>query len=498
MNINAVIKKVLKSDNFSEIIEFITKNYPKRIFLIQDKITLSFEEFNFKINQACNFLKKNKIKNNSVVTLYLHNSIEFIILYFACIRFGAIVSPIPFGLSNDQIKYYLKVSKSNLLISNQRLKLKTSQIIFKDYENFDLNLKKFEKIFISNKIKKNKICVYYFSSGTTDKPKLIKYSNFAMVSCQKLLFKSNFLEPFSNHMCILPLGHTASLRYTIKQAIIGVGKVYLYKNFWTIKDIFWKEIVKKKINFIGVVPSIIQTIFYLYKNKKIMNNYIKFFGCGSSILSKELQEDFKKKFNIILKNIYGMSEIGIATMDNLAKKNLYGSIGKPLNGVKIKLLGPNNKFVKKENIVGEICVKTPAIFSGYIGVKKINNNKLYYKNYFRTGDLAVFKNGSIFFTDRSKDIVIKGGVNISPHEVDSCLQKNPKIFEAATIGIKSDFYGETLKSFIVLKKNKKITVLELKNYCNKRLGNIRTPEIFEFVNKFPKTASGKILKRKLK
>ena len=146
--------------------------------------------------------------------------------------------------------------------------------------------------------------------------------------------------------------------------------------------------------------------------------------------------------------------------------------------------------------MGEICVKTPAIFSGYIEKNK-KKKTLFFKNYFKTGDLAIFKKGSIFFIDRSKDIVIKGGVNISPNEIDSCLQKHPNILETTTIGVESTFYGETLKSFIVLKKNKKISNFELKKFCNTRLGKIRTPDIFEFIDKLPKTASGKILKRKL-
>lgn len=496
MRINRVIECALKKNNFSEIIEFIAKKYPKNKFLIHEKKTLTFEEFNLKINQTCNYFKKNKLNKNDIVALYLQNSIEFIILYFACIRYGAIASPIPYGLSDNQISYYLNISKSNLLISSQKIKLKKKQVNFKNFAEFNSTVSQFEKYFHKTKFNKNKIGVYYFSSGTTDRPKLIKYSNFAMVSCQKLLFKTNFLNPFSKHMCILPLGHTASLRYTIKQAIVGVGTVYLYKNFWSIKDIFWNEIKKKNINFIGVVPSIIQTIFHLYKNRRIKTNNLKFLGCGSSILSKDMQKKFKKKFNIIIKNIYGMSEIGIASMDNIKNNNLYGSIGEPLSGVKVKLLSTKKKFINKENTMGEICVKTPAIFSGYIEKNK-KKKTLFFKNYFKTGDLAIFKKGSIFFIDRSKDIVIKGGVNISPNEIDSCLQKHPNILETTTIGVESTFYGEKLKSFIVLKKNKKISNFELKKFCNTRLGKIRTPDIFEFIDKLPKTASGKILKRKL-
>ncbi len=356
----------------------------------------------------------------------------------------------------------------------------------------------FDTTFSPPKILGKNICVYYFSSGTTANPKLIKYSNQAMISCQKILFKSKFLKPFSIHMCILPLGHTASLRYTIKNAIIGVGKIYLYKNFWSIKKTFWKKIIKNKINFIGVVPTILKTIFTLYKIRKNTIKSLNFFGCGSSILTEDLQKNFEKKFKSTIRNIYGMSEIGVATVDDTKKYNIYGTIGKPLKGVKIKLINKNNKFIKKENLEGEICVKTPAIFSGYKGLKK-NTCKFTVKNrYFKTGDLAIYQNSNLKFVDRSKDIIIKGGVNIAPQEIDECLQKNGNVYQSATIGVNDEFYGEDIKSFVILKKNKNIRELSLIKYCIKNLGKMRSPSKIEFVKDLPKTSSGKILKRLLK
>ena len=316
-----------------------------------------------------------------------------------------------------------------------------------------------------------------------------------MVQCQKLLNKSNFLPKFSNHMSFLPLGHTASMRYSIKNAIVNVGTVFLYKNYWSIKDYFWKEIKKKNINFIGVVPTILQAIYInSSKIKKIQS--LKFFGCGSSILSKELQIKFEKKFHTKIANIYGMSEIGVASLDNTnSKKRKIGSIGENLKGVKIKLFKNKNKVVS-DNTIGEIGIKTPAIFSGYIPNKKINflNNK----GYFMSGDLAVKKDKHFFFIDRSKDLIIKGGVNISPQEIDDCLNSNNKVFESASISKQDNFFGEDIKSYVVLKNGYKAKKSELMNFCKKKIGQYKTPSEIVFVKQLPKTASGKILKRLLK
>ena len=130
--------------------------------------------------------------------------------------------------------------------------------------------------------------------------------------------------------------------------------------------------------------------------------------------------------------------------------------------------------------------------------KKKNKDKDFIYSYFKTGDLAKYDNGNIRFVDRSKDIIIKGGVNISPQEIDECLQKNKRVYESATIGIYDRFYGENIKSFVVLKKEKKITSQKLYKFCVKNLGEFRSPSKIEFVDNLPKTLSGKILKRDLR
>lgn len=489
------IEQVHRKKNFSDAINFISEKFPNKTFLIFENIKITFKEFNFLINKTCNYFKNQNIKEKDIISICLKNSIESIIIYFSCIRYGVICSPIPYGVSEDSLKHFLKLSKSKFVFSNQKISNKNfNNIILNDYNDFLKKIGNCKDYFKNKKINGDNTAVYYFSSGTTAKPKLIKYSHNAMIACQKILFESNYLNPFSIHMCLLPLGHTASLRYSIKNAIMNAGKVYLYKNFWEVKDSFWKEIKNKKINFVGVVPTIIQTLLYSHGKKKLKPKYLNFIGCGSSILSEELQKKFEKKFKIPIANIYGMSEIGVATIENNKINKEKGTIGKPLKKVNIKLFDKKNFLVNKDNVSGEICIKSPALFSGYIPKNKMKKNN-FIKKYFRTGDLALWKDGNLKFLDRSKDIIIKGGVNIAPQEVDKCLQENINVSESATIGIKDNFFGEKILSYVVLKKYSKIKKSELLKYCENKIGKFRTPENIIFKNKLPKTASGKVIKR---
>lgn len=490
-------KEIKTKKNFSDILETVSFFYPDKIFLVENNNHFSFKKFNQMVDNCCGYFFNQKLKSNDVVSLLLPNSLEFIILYFACIRYGIIVNPLPYSSNNASIKHSLNISKSKIIFSDRKILKNTSinNIIINNLNLFLINIKKYNFYKSKKKINNKKIAAYYFSSGTTSLPKLISYSHQAMVQCQKLLNNSNFLPKFSNHMCILPLGHTAAMRYSIKNSIINVGKVFLYKNYWSIKDSFWKEIKKNKINFIGCVPTILQAIYInSSKQKKIPS--LKFFGCGSSTLSKNFQIQFEKKFKTKISNIYGMSEIGVASFENpYKKKRKIGSIGQPLLGIKMVLF-KNKKIITSNNVIGEIGIKTPAIFSGYITSKK--NKLLKIKEFFMTGDLAIKKNKYFYFIDRSKDIIIKGGVNISPQEIDDCIISYNKVSESATIAIKDSFFGENIKSYVVLKYGYAKKKIDIINFCKKKLGNYKAPLEVVFVKELPKTPSGKIIKRLLK
>ena len=192
--------------------------------------------------------------------------------------------------------------------------------------------------------------------------------------------------------------------------------------------------------------------------------------------------------------MYGLSEIGSSHFEN-PKKRRVGSIGKPLDIYDFKILNKNNRFCK-DGEIGELVVKGKGLFNGYYKNLKLTK-KNFYKDYFKTGDIC-FKDadGYYYYVDRKKDLIIKGGVNILPSEIDEAILKSDKnILECATVGVKDSFYGEIIKSYIILKKQNKFLISKLKNTLIKKLGHLKSPDIIKLKKKFPKTASGKIIKR---
>lgn len=495
-----ILNLIKNCKDISQTITITAKRVPKKNFIVNGNNKINFKDFDNLLNFCCEYFANIGLKKRDIISIKIKNSVEFLILYFACIRAKIIVNPIPNTVSDYEAVTKFYYLNSKFLFVDDTFSIKKKNIIFIN-KNFNNSFIKFLKSKCDTskqynvKYNPKKTAVLYYSSGTTSNPKVIEYSYYSMLELQKSIIRSKFTSSETNHLCVLPFGHTSVLRYSIKQAAILGSTIYIYDNFWNIKNNFWKIIINKNINFVQLVPTLIISLLNLkkimIKNKKI------FIGCGSAVLSKEVQKEFENKFCVKLLNLYGLSEIGASHFENLYYRKA-GSIGKPLDIYKAKIINSKKKNCRI-NEAGELIVKSRALFNGYYKNKKLTS-KSFYKNYFLTGDICKKdKDGFYYYIDRKKDLIIKGGVNILPSEIDEqILSYSKNILEVATIGEKSQFYGEIIKSFIVLKRNKKNFIFNLKNFLLKRLGYLKCPDIIKVIKKFPKTPSGKIIKRLLK
>jgi len=248
-----------------------------------------------------------------------------------------------------------------------------------------------------------------------------------------------------------------------------------------------------------VVPTILYSILNMYKNT---NGYdvssMKFVGCGSSPLQKSIQIEFEKRFNLKVGNLYGLSETGPTHIDYpLSSDWKPGSVGVALDVNDVKIFDENDNELDI-NEIGEIVIKGPNVFIGYF-----KNNYLYRKSirndYFHTGDIGyIDERNHLFYIDRIKDLIIKGGTNIAPGEIDECFLLHPSVKESITIGIPDKMFGEEIKTYIVLKDGCSININELMSHCQKYLPLLKIPKDIETIKHIPKTHSGKLLRKKLR
>lgn len=269
----------------------------------------------------------------------------------------------------------------------------------------------------------------------------------------------------------------------------------IFKNFWEIKNKFWNIIDKYNVNYVQLVPSIVISLIAI-KTKNFKKRKIKF-GCGSDKIDFKVKKFFEKKFKTKLFNLYGLSEIGASHFQN-KNNDEENSIGAPLDIYKCKIFKKKNEIVQN-NKIGELGVKGIALFNGYYKNKILTKNSFNKFGYFLTGDLcSKDNNNNFFYHGRKKDLIIKGGVNINPNEIDEAVKEySPLIERSATIGQEDVFLGQKIKTFLKL-KNKKISINLLNKYLLKKLGQLKKPDEVVIIEKFPTTSTGKVIKRFLK
>ena len=507
---NIALSEILQRfPTFSEILDYTSKKHPDQNFLITEHETWTYSEFNKLVNQCCYYLREQGVLPGEILSAVLRNSLDYLVLYFACIRSRILFNPFPFHVHANEIQAKVESINGKILVCHNDhfegfTQTNASLINFDDIAGkpFMKVINDFEIIdFPSPQLDdKDHTAILYYSSGTTGNPKLIEYTHRSMVMSQASMVRAGYVNPSEKHLCVLPLGHTAALRHTIKPCICTGSTVYLYESFWKIKNNIWDIVEQNEINFFNIVPTILVATMNIPYPKFSQDQVrtMKFIACSSSFLSRKQQLEFQERFGIPVSNLYGCSEIGAAFFDNPLESGWTpGSVGKPFDVFKAAIFN-EKKEILKQGATGEIGVSGSGVLKGYLNNPNAFEASMH-QGYFMTGDLGyVDDDGSFHYVDRKKDIIIKGGVNISPSQIDELLQTHPSVKEVATVGKLDPFMGEVIKSFIILMENSTVDKKELLLFCEGELGDFKTPSEIQFVESLPKGPSGKILKRKLR
>jgi len=277
------------------------------------------------------------------------------------------------------------------------------------------------------------------------------------------------------------------------------AKIVLYESFWKIRKIIWEYVKKYNVTYMEVVPSVLFSILNTpYKDYKRGNlKFFKYIGCGSAPLPYEIQTSIQEKFRLKVANLYGLSETGPTHFDNPLEDGWKpGSLGYPLDVNTVKIFKDDGTEASKGD-VGEIGIKGQNVFVAYY--KNIKHYRsVFCDGYFMTGDLGYeAENGKLFFSDRKKDLIIKGGVNIFPGEIDEVVFSHKMVKEAATIGIPDPYLGTRIKTYIVLKEGGLFDENDIRQFCLNKLGDFKCSDEFELIDEIPKGPSGKLLRRSL-
>lgn len=473
----------------------IIKNNSERVF-INDAInenSYTYNDIHILSLKMISIFNKYGLSVGDRVSIVTENSIEAVIVYFAALYYGITIIPISSKLTENEASYILENSKSKYLIVTSlayekqyyKHNIKNIKIKLSDVNN---------ESYIENKpffnIDKNEESLIIYSSGTTGRPKAIVHSFFNLARNASLFNNKMDIGNTNVFFNFLNLTYLGGYYNLLMLPFMAEGRVVLFKQFdLSLISKIPKLIEEYKVNTLWLVPAIASILVKFDRlndeTKSIYNKFIDLCLIGTAPLSQRLKMDFENKYNLKLYQNYGLSETLFISVDTISEDdcNIVGDI---LEDIEIKVL---------DN--GEILVKTPYMMHGYLDEDIMKSS--FEQEWFKTGDIGIVKDNKLIFNERKKDIIIRGGENISPKEIENTIQKLDFVDDVVVIGVEHDIYGEDIIAFIIsIGDTKNECLHEVRQICEDELSSNKIPSNFIFVDSFPRTDSGKIDKKQLR
>ncbi|WP_110929034.1 fatty acid--CoA ligase family protein [Bacillus massiliglaciei] len=464
-------------------------------------------------------LHKLGIKKGDHVALLLGNSPHFIISMYGALRAGATVIPINPIYTSDEIRYIINNGDVKIVIAIDKLMPVFNQLdpvltSVQQYiicetgdgngslESLSKKMKSFTSLISSGTadfqgpvLDEEDVALILYTSGTTGKPKG------AMLTQKNLFSNASDIGAYvkingdDRVITALPMFHVFSLTVVLNAPLLAGATLLIVPHF-SPKEIF-RLIKKYEATVFAGVPTMYNYLYQYAEGTASDLKSLRLCLSGGSAMPVALLNSFEQKFNVRLSEGYGLSEASPVTCFNpLDRPRKAGSIGTSILNVENKVVNPLGEELPPGE-VGELIVRGPNVMKGYYKMPEETAAALK-DGWLYTGDLARMDDeGYFFIVDRKKELIIVGGYNVYPREVEEVLYAHPQIVEAAAVGVPDPALGETVHCFIVRKEGS-LTEEEVIAYCTEHLAKYKVPSFIEFLDELPKNTTGKILRRSLK
>ncbi len=517
-------------DNLSIVLENSARKYADREAVVLGDTRLTYAQVNGAANQVANLLVSRGIEPGDKVALSCANLPYFPIVYFGILKAGAVVVPLNVLLKGREVAYHLADSEAKAYFCFQGTpELPIGQAGHEGFTQTD-GCEQFFMItvdpaaaspidgtetlgqamagqaptFESVAIGDEDTAVILYTSGTTGQPKGAELRHRNMLSnalAGKGIFGADEEKP-DTFLCVLPLFHSFGQTVIQNAGFAFGGTVVMLPRFEA--DAALKVMAKEKVTFFAGVPTMYWGLLGALDDSGIdvlaLAANLRIAAAGGSALPVEVHREFQKRFSVTILEGYGLSETSpVASFSPYGEEPRVGSIGVPIPGVEMKLLQPDSwdEVEDGPDAIGEIAIKGPNIMKGYYNRPDATNDAIQ-DGWFRSGDLGKRDaDGWYYIVDRSKDMIIRGGFNVYPREIEEVLMAHEDVSLAAVIGVPHESHGEEIKAFIVRNADATVTEDELVAWGKEQMAAYKYPREVVFVDAMPMTATGKILKREL-
>jgi long-chain acyl-CoA synthetase len=490
-------------ENLATILTETAAQHGDRTAFKLDDVELSYAVLDQSSARIATLLEAKGLQPGGRVGLMLPNVPYFPAIYYAILRAGGVVVPMNVLLKQREVAFFLRDSGAELLLAWHGFAEGAEQ--GSDEAGAECILVRpgdFEKMVLEHEpdgdvagSAADDTAVILYTSGTTGTPKgaELTHSNLRMNCTVAARTLGNF-GPEDVLLGALPLFHSFGQTCTMNGAVLSGACVTMLPRFDPEKAL--KIIERDRVTVFQGVPTMYNAMLHAEAADAVDTSSLRVCNSDGAAIPVELIRGFEEKFDCAILEGYGLSETSpVASFNHPDRERKPGSIGTPIEGVEMQVWDDQAKEVAQGE-VGEIVIRGHNIMKGYWNRPDATEDALTKDGWFHTGDMArVDEDGYFFIVDRKKDLIIRGGYNVYPREIEEVLYEHPAVQEAAVVAVPDDALGEEVGAAVVLCKGESLDAGELRTWIREQVAAYKYPRKIWFVDELPKGPTGKILKR---
>ncbi|MBU2548708.1 MAG: long-chain-fatty-acid--CoA ligase [Proteobacteria bacterium] len=503
-------------DNLRELCEWRTRLTPDDVFMSFYGDHISFRQLDRRANQTAHALLGLGVKKGDVVNIHLFNRPEHFICCMAAFKIGAVACPVNSQFTPKELSYQVNDSRGVVLVTESSLaevssavrdELGTIRQVLEIGDDVRPEHLDFHEATADEKagpasidIESGDEAVIIYTSGTTGRPKgaVLTHGNFVYMvkAVHQALFGSQAESERLVMLVCLPMFHVNPLMHNL-MALDAGHRIVLMRKF-SVRE-FGPLVETERPTYFFGVPKMYKVLLEARDTVRTHDlGSLTFGGCGAAPMPAETIFEFEKAFGFELLEGYGLTECTFAsTIHRRGGVKKIGSVGQAMEGQEVLIVDPDGNPVGA-NETGEIIIGGPGVMKAYFG-KAAETNEVLRDGWLHTGDIGrVDDDGFYYIVDRIKDMIIKGGENIYPKEIEDVISELPEVHDVGVIGIPDPISGEEVKAFVVPRLGRELAAEEVLAHCRSRLAEYKIPKEVEFLLGLPANATGKTLKRELR
>jgi len=503
--------------NLAHFLDVSTRQNPEATCVIMDERKLSYAEVASAAKRVANTLKGWGIGPGDKVAMMIANTPHFPIIYYGILHTGATVVPVNVLFMEHEIQHYLEDSEAVAFFAFKMFEPQAAKAFervdtCKHFvvvstpddmdtpnvgDNFMHLMMQADTEFDTVQTMPDDTAVLLYTSGTTGAPKGAELTHFnlffnAYLSAREIVR----VAPGDVALATLPLFHSFGQTCIMNASIIGGAAMTLVPRFDTEKVM--EVIQRDKVALVALVPTMYAFLLNYPDWEKYDFSSVKIACSGGAALPEDVHRRFQERYGITIQEGYGLSETSPIASFSLSEMALkVGSIGKPIWGVEMAIRAEDGSFCPVGE-VGEVVIRGHNIMKGYYRRPEATHDAIK-DGWFHSGDVGKQdEDGYFFIVDRKKDLIIRGGMNIYPSEIEEELYSHPKVLEAAVIGIPDELRGEEVRVYVAPRAGESLEAEEIVSYVQQRMAKYKWPKEVIVLPELPKGPTGKILKRELR